>query len=113
MTITEKRALKIWQKKFGNAKYVEDFSGTLMCRDAYGNRNYYIIDHGKRIYCGWNIHHILPKKYGGSNAIDNLTCTNIITNETAGNKITFRINDGLYQVKKNKTTNDHEIIRLQ
>ena len=59
----------------------------LMYRDAYGDPNYYIVRNGERIYCGWNIHHILPLARGGTDSSDNLICTNIITNELAADKI--------------------------
>ena len=84
---------------YGEAMYAEDFHGNLMCRNGYGNPNYYIIEDGERIYCGWNLHQILPRAFGGSNAISNLLCTNIATNEVAGDRITFWIDDCLYQVQ--------------
>ncbi len=89
-----------------------DFHGSLMCRDAYGDEKYYIVDHGERIYCGWDIHHILPSAQGGTDVEDNLICTNISTNRCAGDKITFWIEDSQYQVRHTHGTNTHEIVRL-
>ena len=66
-----------------------------MCREGYGDPDYYVCDGKERIYCGWNIHHILPKTCGGTNAISNLICTNIATNDESADKITFWI-DGDY-----------------
>lgn len=100
MKICKKNALRLWKMCYGEAMYAEDFHGNLMCRNGYGNPDFYIIEDSKRIYCGWNLHHILPKDLGGSNAISNLLCTNIATNEEAGNRITFWIEDCLYQVQK-------------
>ena len=100
MKICKKNALRLWKMCYGEAMYAEDFHGNLMCRNGYGNPNYYIIEDGERIYCGWNLHHILPRAFGGSNAISNLLCTNIATNEAAGDRITFWIDDCLYQVQK-------------
>ena len=87
---------------FGSSSYAEDFDGGLMYKYAYGDSEYYEYRNGHKVYCGWNIHHILPKACGGSNDISNLICTNIITNEIAGDKVSYWIGDRLYQVKKIK-----------
>ena len=100
MKINRKNALKLWESCYGNKLYAEDFHGYLMCRDGYGNPDYYVYSNGERIYCGWNIHHILPKALGGTNAQANLLCTNIATNEEAGDRITFWIDDCLYQEQR-------------
>lgn len=110
MKINRKNALKLWEKFFGNRRYVEDFHGYLMCRDGYGDPDYYVYYNGERIYCGWNIHHILPKTLGGTDAISNLICTNIATNEEAADRITFWIDECLYQVQR--IEEGHDIIRL-
>lgn len=103
-------AFKLWEKHYGDARFAEDFHGYLMCRDGYGNPNFFIKEDGEAIYCGWNIHHILPKNCGGTNAISNLTCTNIVTNDEAADKITFWIDDCLYQVQR--TCDGHGIFQL-
>ncbi len=110
MKINRKNAMRLWKICYGNSRYAEDFHGNLMCKDGYGDSDYYVYDNGKRIYCGWNLHHILPKAAGGTNAVDNLLCTNIATNEEAADKITFWIDDCLYQVKR--TEYGHDIFRL-
>lgn len=97
---------------YGEAMYAEDFHGNLMCRNGYGNPNYYIIEDGERIYCGWNLHHILPRAFGGSNAISNLHCTNIATNEAAGDRITFWIDGCLHLVQKRNNV-EYEIVELR
>lgn len=74
------------------------------------NPDFFIKEDGEAIYCGWNIHHILPKNCGGTNAISNLTCTNIATNDEAADKITFWIDDCLYQVQR--TCDGHGIFQL-
>ncbi len=112
MKICKKNALRLWEICYGEDVYAEDFHGNLMCRNGYGNPNYYIIEDGVRIYCGWNLHHILPKASGGSNAISNLLCTNIATNEAAGDRITFWIEDCLYQVQKCNNM-EYEIVELR
>ncbi len=112
MKITKTNALRLWNQHFGNARFAEDFHGNLMCRDAYGDSKYFIVEYNERIYCGWNIHHILPISAGGTNAVSNLVCTNIATNATAEDKITFWIDDCLYQVQRKYGTSEHEIIKL-
>lgn len=112
MKISRSNALRLWEQRYGDVKFAEDFHGYLMCRDAYGDDEYFVIDHGTRIYCGWNIHHVLPVALGGTNAVSNLVCTNIATNEAAENKITFWIDDCLYQVKRIPGTRNHEIVEL-
>ena len=112
MKINKTNALHLWNQSFGNAEYVEDFHGNLMCRNAYGDKKYFITDHKKRIYCGWNVHHILPVSHGGTNAGSNLICTNIATNDAAEDKITFWIDESLYQVQRKYGTSEHEIVKL-
>ena len=110
MKINKKNALKLWERYYGDARFAEDFHGYLMCRDGYGNPDFFIKEDGEAIYCGWNIHHILPKNCGGTNAISNLTCTNIATNDEAAEKIAFWIDDCLYQVQR--TCDGHGIFQL-
>lgn len=100
MKINKKNALKLWKNCYGNKQYAEDFHGYLMCKDGYGDPDFFVWENGERVYCGWNIHHIFPKAAGGTNAQSNLLCTNIATNEDAGDRITFWIDDCLYQVQK-------------
>ncbi len=100
MKINRKNALKLWELRYGDREFVDDFHGYLMCRSGYGNPDFFVKRNGERIYCGWNIHHVLPKASGGTNVIDNLICTNIATNEEAADKITFWIDDCLYQVQR-------------
>lgn len=110
MKINRKNAMRLWEMCFGDDAFAEDFHGYLMCKNGYGNPDYYIEKNHERIYCGWNVHHILPKASGGTNAIANLICTNIATNEKAADKITFWIDDCLYQVQKSE--GGHDIFRI-
>lgn len=113
MKINRTNAMQLWYDSFGDEEFAEDFHGNLMCRSAYGDPNYYIRENGHRIYCGWNVHHILPKTHGGTDAVENLICTNIITNENAADKITYWIDDSQYQVKKIFGTHTYQIVQLQ
>lgn len=112
MHINRKNALKVWESMFGDNEYAEDFHGNYMCKYGYGDSNYYVFYNGVKVYCGWNLHHILPKACGGTNKISNLICTNIVTNELAEDKTTFKIDDCIYQVKKIYGFNQHEIERI-
>lgn len=112
MKINRTTAMQLWNEYYGDREYAEDFHGNLMCRSAYGDPDYFIRQRGQSIYCGWNIHHILPKTHGGTNSVKNLICTNILTNVAASDKITYWIDDTLYQVKKVYGSRHHEIVSL-
>lgn len=112
MKICKSSALHLWDEYYGNICFAEDFHGNLMCRDGYADKNYYIYHYGQQIYCGWNIHHILPVSSGGTNEKHNLICTNIYTNDMAEDKITYWIDDCLYQVQRIYGTREHEIVKL-
>ena len=113
MKIDKKHALHLWEEHYGNSTFAEDFHGNLMFRDAFGDPDFFIVEWGKQIYCGWNLHHILPVSHGGTNAKSNLVCTNIATNEEAGDKITYWIDDCLYQVKRSDSEGNHGIFRIR
>lgn len=113
MKICKTNALRLWNEHYGDAMFALDFHGNLMCRKGYGNDHYYIKNRGERVYCGWNIHHILPLVHGGTNEKANLLCTSIYTNEEADDKITYWIDDNLYQVQRKEGTAQHEIVKLQ
>lgn len=112
MKINKANALKLWEEFYGDSEYEKDFHGNIMYKYAYANENCHFIWNGERIYCGWNIHHILPKSHGGTNTKNNLLCTNIITNASAADKNTYWIDDTLYQVRKIYGTKDYEIVEL-
>ena len=108
--INRENALRLWDSRYGNVRFAEDFHGYLMCREGYGNPDYYVYQGFEKTYCGWNIHHILPKSEGGTNAISNLLCTNIVTNEEAGDRVTYWIDGCLYQVQR--TDDGYDIFQL-
>ena len=112
MKINKEMALKLWQERYGYNQFAEDFHGNLMCRDGYGDPDYHTRYYGETVYCGWNIHHILPLKRGGNNCKENLICTNIATNEAAADRITYWIDGCLYQVKKASDKPSYMIVRL-
>lgn len=113
MKINRYNALRLWDEHFGYRQFAKDFHGNLMCREGYADPAFFVYSWGLKIYCGWNIHHILPKAHGGTNIKSNLICTNIITNEAADDKITFWIDDCLYQVKRVYGSSNYEICRIR
>ena len=112
MRINRSNALRLWENHYGDRDFAEDFHGNLMYRDAIGKTNFCIRYNGQKIHCGWNLHHILPKHCGGTNSINNLICTNIITNQIASDRITFWIENSLYQVKKDPRSCKYNIVEL-
>lgn len=113
MEINKTNAIKLWEERFGkNVKFTTDFHGKLIHKDGYGNPSFGKWVDGKYVRCGWNIHHILPIAKGGTNEKSNLLFTHITTNEIAGDKTTFWIDDSLYQVQRIFGTSDHEIVCL-
>ncbi len=113
MKICKTNAMRLWSERYGEAMFAEDFHGNLMCRKGYGNNNYYIKNRGEKVYCGWNLHHILPLAHGGTNEKKNLLCTSIYTNQEADDKITYWIDDYLYQVQKNPNSDEYQIVRIR
>lgn len=113
MKINKQKAMHLWEKEYGKRDFATDFNGKLMYKKAYGKPGYCIKDEsGKKVNCGWNVHHIQPKANGGTDAMSNLTCTNYATNQGAGNKITYWIDGSKYQVRKDKQTKSYKIISL-
>ena len=113
MKINRTTALSLWHEQYGFSRFAKDFHGNLMCIDGYGDSNYAVWFNGRKIYCGWNIHHILPRSSGGTDQKNNLLCTNYYTNAEAGNRITYWIDDCLYQVKKIQNKQKYGIFKLK
>ena len=44
MRINKKNALRLWEMCFGDNNFAEDFHGYLMCREGYGDPDYYVCD---------------------------------------------------------------------
>ena len=44
MKITRGNAMRFWEECYGNARYVEDFHGNLMCKEGYGDTEFYIVE---------------------------------------------------------------------
>ena len=42
MKLNKTNALLLWEERYGNRQFAEDFDGALMCRDAYGDPDYFV-----------------------------------------------------------------------
>jgi hypothetical protein len=82
---------KLWEQEFGNNEIAYDFVGREIRKGCYGQR-------GSKY--GWDIDHIFPKSQGGTDDFVNLQITHMETNAERANKMTFWIDDTLYQVKR-------------
>ncbi|MCD8307493.1 MAG: HNH endonuclease [Clostridia bacterium] len=90
MKINRKRAMAIWEKRYGPEERATDFAGREMERDAYNDRNSEL---------SWNMDHVLPKSKGGKATESNLVCCNMRTNdEKAASFPVFRTNGIRFQV---------------
>ena len=45
MKINRENALRLWEKFFGSRRYAEDFHGYLMCKEGYGDPDYYVYNY--------------------------------------------------------------------
>lgn len=94
MIINRENAMYLWTKTLGDSHKAKDFSGRLMEKGAYGDRN---------SKYGWNIDHILPKSQGGSDSEYNLICSHIKTNsEKADSFPCFNANNRNFEIIKVK-----------
>jgi hypothetical protein len=82
---------EFWENEFGTNDIGYDFSGYEVRKGSYG-----LV--GSKF--GWNIDHILPVSMGGTDHYYNLQITHISTNNERGNRMSFWIDNNLYQVKK-------------
>jgi len=73
MEINHETAMKFWKEKYGKGvEKAKDRRGQVMLKAAYGDEN---SDYG------WNIHHIQRRRYGGTNAKENLEIVHVITHK--------------------------------
>lgn len=77
MNLNHETAMRLWVKSFGKETKVKDFTGRIIAKGAYNDRNSEF---------GWNVDHILPQSRGGKTADHNLVCCHIHTNDEKGNK---------------------------
>jgi 5-methylcytosine-specific restriction endonuclease McrA len=71
------KAMKLWNSVLGKSvTRARDYRNRLIYKEAYGQPNSEF---------GWEVHHILPKNQGGTDAFDNLQIVHYLThNEIHG-----------------------------
>ena len=100
MEINRETALRLWKACFGNKQKAYDFTGRIIAKAAYNDRNSEF---------GWNIDHILPQSRGGKTADHNLICCHILTNDEKADKFPcFVANGKEYEIRKKQ--NHYEIV---
>ena len=67
-------------------------------------------DYNKNKDTGWNIDHILALSKGGSNAKENLQCTNIVTNHVKGCETEWTDNN--IKLKVSKYKNRYKVVKV-
>ena len=99
MRINEKNAKKFFLECFPDGKG-EDYMG----------RKMHLEDYNKNKETGWNIDHILALSQGGTNAKENLQCTNVVTNHVKGSKIEWIDNN--VKLKVSKLKNIYKVVKV-
>ncbi len=101
MDLNRETAMRLWYKSFGNCNMVKDFTGRIIAKGAYDDRN---------SKCGWNVDHILPQSKGGVTADHNLVCCHILTNDEKADRFPcFTANGIAFEIIK--VQNHYEIRR--
>ncbi|MCR5461608.1 MAG: hypothetical protein K6E87_00930 [bacterium] len=77
MELNRETAMRLWSKTFGKSTKTTDFSGRVIAKSAYNDRNSEF---------GWNVDHILPQSKGGKTADYNLIVCHILTNDEKADK---------------------------
>lgn len=100
---------KLWNIFFGPKIEALDFAQRIMKKDHHFNNK------NADDPSAWNIDHIIPKKHGGKNSLDNIQLTNILTNrEKSDNMNVFMTNDKYFQVvESNQGRNYMEELKLE
>ena len=99
MDLNRETAMRLWNKSFGKETKVKDFTGRIIAKGAYNDRN---------SDCGWNVDHILPQCRGGTTADHNLICCHILTNDEKADKFPcFTANGASFEIIK--VQNHYEI----
>lgn len=99
MDLNRETAMRLWNKSFGRDSKAEDFTGRMMAKGAYNDRNSEF---------GWNVDHILPQSRGGVTADHNLVCCHIITNDEKADRFPcFTANGIPFEIRK--VQNHYEI----
>ena len=99
MDLNRETAMRLWNKTFGRESKAKDFTGRMMAKGAYNDRNSEF---------GWNVDHILPQSRGGVTADHNLICCHILTNDEKADRFPcFKANGIPFEIRK--VQNHYEI----
>lgn len=99
MELNRETAMRLWNKTFGGETKVKDFTGRMIAKGAYNDRNSEF---------GWNVDHILPQSRGGVTADHNLVCCHILTNDEKADRFPcFTANGIPFEIRK--VQNHYEI----
>lgn len=99
MELNKETAMRLWNKSFGKATKVKDYTGREIAKGAYNNRNSEF---------GWNVDHILPQSRGGKTTDSNLIICHILTNDEKADKFpAFKANNQTFEIIK--VQNHYEI----
>ncbi len=99
MDLNKETAIRLWNKSFGKATKVKDYTGRTIAKGAYNDRNSEF---------GWNLDHILPQSRGGKTTDYNLVCCHILTNDEKADKFPgFKANGIAFEIVK--VENHYEI----
>lgn len=102
MDLNKETAMRLWNKSFGKATKVKDFTGRVIVKGAYNDRNSEF---------GWNVDHILPQSRGGKTADYNLICCHILTNDEKADRFpAFKANKINFEIVK--VENHYEINQI-
>lgn len=94
--------MRLWNKSYGKESKAKDFTGRVMAKAAYNDRNSEF---------GWNLDHVLPQSRGGKTAEHNLICCHIKTNDEKADKFPgFKANGIAFEIIK--VENHYEIRRV-
>lgn len=99
MDLNRETAMRLWNKAFGRESKAKDFTGRMMAKGAYNDRNSKF---------GWNVDHILPQSRGGVTADHNLVCCHILTNDEKADRFPcFTANGIPFEIRR--VQNHYEI----
>lgn len=87
------QALQLWTQYYGDNLVAYDYASQMMRRDDFEDE--------KSKY-SWTIDYIKPQSLGGLNISSNLIPCNVVTKNVRQNKMSFKIGNGLFEVRKSK-----------
>lgn len=100
--LNRETAMRLWNKTYGRESKARDYTGRMMAKGAYNDRNSDF---------GWNVDHILPQSRGGVTADHNLVCCHILTNDEKADRFPcFTANGIPFEIRR---VQNHYEIRIR